>query len=91
MTKFNVGDVVRILPDFEKHRYYDDPTVNSEMSQYAGRQCTISRILNRNEPNVWYHMREIEWTWDERWLKKEELDMTDVSESDIMEMFTNEN
>ena len=66
--KYHKGDSVYIIPDFDKHRYEDDPSIDPIMLKYAGRYATV-KFCTSWKQKAMYNMEEFDWTWDERWLE----------------------
>lgn len=66
MSKFKVGDKVRILDGSKINDYYGGWTDN--MKKYIDKIYTINEVLKRNR-GIAYRMKEIGYVWDERCLE----------------------
>lgn len=67
MSKFKIGDKVRILPD--PPRFFDDPTLTDGMKNYLGKEVTITSY--DAEDSTWCNIEEdgVRFFWDERWFE----------------------
>ena len=65
MSKFKVGDKVRVLPRLEgqsnTYPYYSD-----EMIEFAGKESVIREKFRGGE---WFELDNSEYTWHEEWLE----------------------
>lgn len=66
MSKFKVGDKVRILDGSKINDYRGDWT--SDMNNYIGKVCTIRKASEDKPTGYW--MKEIDYIWDERGLER---------------------
>lgn len=67
MSKFKIGDKVRILPD--PPRFFNDPALMDKMKHYLGKEVIITSYDTENP--AWCTIKEDdrEFFWDERWFE----------------------
>lgn len=67
MSKFKVGDKVRILDGSKIENYTGGYAVG--MMEYTGRIFTVWNVIAYSRGRFGYHMKEVTYTWDERALE----------------------
>lgn len=65
---YNIGETVHIKVDFNIYRYDDDPSIDTDMYQYAGQDCAVDSQSYWHDAPM-YKLSGNSWTWDERWLE----------------------
>lgn len=68
MSKFKVGDKVRILDGSKINHYFGSWADN--MKKYIGSICTIDDVHSDFYGATGYNMKEIDYMWDERGLER---------------------
>lgn len=73
MTKFKVGDKVRIRNLTDEERYDQDLHYNENMEQYEGLDGTIEGIQKRHYGYIYLVKTKLgsEWLWMDKWLEED--------------------
>ena len=83
---FKVGEEVRIKDKFWNIRFNNDPGVNDEMRELAGKIFEISGIPNENNKQYWLD-NDGGWTWLENWLEPVGPEIEEFDETEYISMF----
>lgn len=75
MSKFKIGDKVRVLSD--PPRFLDDPGIDDEMESYFGSIVTIRSYIN----SLWCRIEEDDedFIWDDRWFEPIQKETVTIS------------
>ena len=82
MSKFKVGQKVKVKENFYKIEAKYDPGVVDEMLEYAGREDKISRII---DPDGLYKLESDIWSWAEEWLEEPDKEIKDSDVISVLE------
>ena len=84
MTKYKVGDMVRVRPDLKMNVYYGNYFATDDMAALRGAIVKIIEVIKDIYGNNAYHIDNSDWVWTDSMFEEERYDFP--SKSDLMQL-----